>query len=549
MLHGRRWFGEAGLGWALCLLLAGGCARQPSIELSAAETRFLQQHPVVTWAPDRAFAPVEWVDDAQQVKGLAPDYLELLGRKLGVRFQPALTHDWTEALAQVKSREVDMVSTITFLPERQGDFLFTAPYLDLPTMLLVRSDDRATRTLEDLGARPLALPRDYAVSRELLRRNHPNVRLVEVDDVADGLEKLALGQVGAALADLAQASWTIDQRHLSGIRVAGQVPDLPAKLGMGVRTDMPLLQSALDKALASLTDDERDALTRRWIGLQLVGWRVTPKGLAIVAAGVAALIALLVLFWNRALRRQVQERTSELAMAAEALQILTHTDALTGLRNRRYLETSMPDDVARVRRLHVDLRRRPERLHKNVDLLFAMVDLDGFKAVNDAHGHAAGDRVLQHVSAALRGATRDTDWVVRWGGEEFLVVGRNTDRSEIAGIVERLRKAVAAHPCDLGDGTLLDCTCSIGFALMPFLCAEPDFLSWEQVVHLADRCLYVAKRNGRDRAIGIVAADNATSADVGDRMDDLEMLARSPLARAFTSSGRVEDIDWSGTRT
>ncbi len=529
---------------SLALALASSCAPPSNISLTPAEVRFLDSHKVITWAPDRSYAPVEWVDDAGQVKGLCPDYLTLLGRKLGVRFEPVLTKDWDEALAAVRDGRIDMVSAITDLPERHRQYAFTAAYLDLPTVLLVRTGD-STKTLAALGTRTLAIQHDYALSQKLVRESYPQVRIVAVESSADGLQKLALGEADAALADLAQASWTIEELHLTGIRVAGPIPELPAKFAMAVRPDQPLLRSVLDKALASLTESEKQELRRRWIGLQMVGWRASPEALGILGAALAGTAILLVLLWNRALRRQVQERTSELAMAAEALQLLTLTDTLTGLRNRRYLDAAMPDDVARVKRLHIDLRRRPERLHKNVDLLFAMIDLDGFKAVNDTHGHAAGDRVLRHVSEALRRVTRDTDTVVRWGGEEFLIVGRNTDRAEIPGFVERIREAVAARPCDLGDGTELRCACSIGFALMPFLYAEPEFLDWEQVVDIADRCLYVAKRSGRNRAVGLIASNEATSADLAGQLGDIAELARSPLVRVVTTGGDASALDWS----
>src|SRR5690349_21015941 len=131
-------------------------AQSPRIDLTPAEVRFLKAHPVITWAPDRSYAPVEWVDAAGQVKGLCPDYLTILGRKLGVRFEPVLTADWDEALAAVEAGRIDMVTAITDLPERHRHFRFTAPYLDLPTVLLVRTGD-STRSLGALGTRTLAI--------------------------------------------------------------------------------------------------------------------------------------------------------------------------------------------------------------------------------------------------------------------------------------------------------------------------------------------------------------------------------------------------------
>ncbi len=503
----------------------------------------MREHPVIRWAPDPAYPPVEWRDGAGQVRGLCPDYLALLGHKLGVQFQPVETADWTAALAAVRSGRADLLTNVTDTPERHSEFLFTQPYLDIPAVLLVRAGD-ATRTLAELGSRRLAIERGYQLTLDEVRKDHPRIRIVEVQDAEDGLKRLALGSVDGAVADLAQASWTIERLQLTGIRLAGPVPELEPALAMGVRPDLPLLRAVLDKALASVTNDERDDVRRHWIGLQVEGWRPTSVFWATLATAVAGAAALLILLWNRALRRQVAERTRDLAEATESLRLLSNTDALTGLKNRRYLENNLPAEVARVRRLHVDLRLRPERLHKNVDIAFALVDLDHFKSINDTHGHTIGDLVLRHVGEVLTGAVRETDTVVRWGGEEFLVIGRNTDRNEVSVFVDRLRDALARQPYDLGDGRRLPLTASIGFALLPMVCAEPEFLAWEDVVDLADRCLYTAKRNGRDLAVGMIPVDSATPQALRDLLPDLSRLARSPWIKVLVSRGDPSRLEW-----
>ena len=151
---------------------------------------------------------------------------------------------------------------------------------------------------------------------------------------------------------------------------------------------------------------------------------------------------------------------------------------------------------------------RGDRATVNVDLVFLMVDVDHFKSVNDAHGHHAGDEVLRQLAAVLRSATRESDTVVRWGGEEFLVVGRNTCRKECAVLAERIRARVAAHEFRLDDGTVLRRTCSVGFASYPVVGSTPDHVEWEQVVDLADQALYAAKLGGRNAWVGLVARDD-----------------------------------------
>ncbi len=185
---------------------------------------------------------------------------------------------------------------------------------------------------------------------------------------------------------------------------------------------------------------------------------------------------------GRQLERLVSERTAELERAYERIEEASVTDPLTGLRNRRFLEQTIGADVELA-------------IRNGQDLLFLLVDLDHFKSVNDTWGHAAGDAVLVQTAGVLRAAFRVSDTIVRWGGEEFLVVARFIDRREGAGLAEKLRAAIEAHPFEIPDGSVLHRTCSIGVA------AFPSGVTWEQTVAHADAALYEAKRSGRNRYV------------------------------------------------
>ena len=217
----------------------------------------------------------------------------------------------------------------------------------------------------------------------------------------------------------------------------------------------------------------------------------------LVAAAAAALIYLAYRLRVRQLRarsaaleRTVSERTSELRVAYARIEEASLTDALTGLRNRRYLEQTIEPDLAMAAR-------------QESDLVFLLVDLDHFKSVNDTYGHAAGDAVLVQVAEILRTTFRTSDSIIRWGGEEFVVVARFVDRREGPELAEKLRLAVESHRFTLPDGTQLAKTCSIGVACWP-----AGAMSWEAVLAAADAALYKAKESGRNRWVD---ATNATS--------------------------------------
>jgi len=185
---------------------------------------------------------------------------------------------------------------------------------------------------------------------------------------------------------------------------------------------------------------------------------------------------------GRKLEQLVRERTTELQAAYVRIEEASLTDPLTGLRNRRFLEQTIRNDVEMA-------------VRKNEDLVFLLVDLDHFKTVNDTYGHAAGDAVLVQTATVLRATFRASDYIVRWGGEEFLVVARFVDRRDARELAEKLRVAVAEHDFVLPDGTTVRRTCSVGVA------SFPSVLSWEQTVAQADEALYEAKRGGRNRIV------------------------------------------------
>ena len=204
--------------------------------------------------------------------------------------------------------------------------------------------------------------------------------------------------------------------------------------------------------------------------------------------------------YERLLEEQVRDRTSELEERNEELQILNAqlleaslTDSLTGLHNRRFFFEQVAKDIALARRRHhLEAATRDRR--EGFDLGFLMVDLDYFKSVNDAFGHTAGDHVLVEVRSILLDCCRASDIVIRWGGDEFLVLARDTDGDRAINLAERIRQAVKNGIFRLGNGKMLRTTCSIGLAHYPFVRTHPSAVGWEQVVQLADSAMYQAKR-------------------------------------------------------
>jgi len=242
-------------------------------------------------------------------------------------------------------------------------------------------------------------------------------------------------------------------------------------------------------------------------------------------------LLLLSCFWGfvslrtRALnRRQVEleqavaQRSAELMQKNKELSDISLTDPLTGTRNRRYFYETISTDIAQAQRSH--LKNMGEQCPRQ-ELIFVLVDIDRFKRVNDELGHAAGDRLLQEVAKRIGSVMRRSDDLVRWGGEEFLLVCRTTDRANAPVLCNRVLDAVREVPFDVGNGVGVHKTCSIGWAPYPWLQEDGGMLSIDNVIELADKALYLAKREGRNRAYGLLPAESARRSDKSVSIENL----------------------------
>lgn len=268
---------------------------------------------------------------------------------------------------------------------------------------------------------------------------------------------------------------------------------------------------------APAPDDLRTPLMRRhslWEHLQgLTHWSTWSGSLNETMAGY--FLGLLIMFAvdMLLLYNSMQKMTTELREAYLKLEEASQTDLLTGARNRRYLADQLPLDMAQFRRQFSRPGGQDQRM------LFALMDLDHFKRINDTYGHSQGDRLLTEFAELLRRAIRQGDYLVRWGGEEFLVILRDVPRGEVPAYAERIRKAVQDYHFMAPDQRRLHITCSLGIAEYPFCAEEPDGFDWEAVVMLADRAMYAIKRSGRNGAALVRLGSGVSAAALKQQLD------------------------------
>jgi diguanylate cyclase (GGDEF)-like protein len=185
---------------------------------------------------------------------------------------------------------------------------------------------------------------------------------------------------------------------------------------------------------------------------------------------------------------------------ANQFQVMSITDPLTGLHNRRYLEARLTEELSRSKRY-------------DYPLSFMMIDIDDFKLYNDQNGHQAGDRGLEITAQCLRSALRKVDVASRYGGEEFSILLPQTSLEEAGVIADRIRRKINSTAFEHGKSQPLGAvTVSIGLSAF-----SPSLDSAEAIVRAADRALYHAKRHGKNRAYayqGVQTAASRTDANI-----------------------------------
>lgn len=236
--------------------------------------------------------------------------------------------------------------------------------------------------------------------------------------------------------------------------------------------------------------------------------------------------------------------------ANRELQQAAITDPLTGTLNRRFLTTHLRKEAARIARKQA----RPEETVRGLSLL--MIDLDCFKRINDEHGHGFGDDILLRFAAWLKHELRETDYLVRWGGDEFVALAVDSMPEDNMIIADRIVTGARKLETHAPNGAILHCSCSIGVSHFPLFRDSINRLSWEHALQVADLCLQLAKRSGRNGWVSmhgkgsLKAGEYEKLADVIQRHSpELPTFDSIDLRSSFESLNRTGSADKPAART
>ena len=284
--------------------------REKTIELTDEEKDWLAQIRTVR-VRTVDYPPYQILKGNEAPQGVVIEYLKLIENRTGIEFKYEVTDQpFAEFLESMKQGNgPDMTALIMPTPEREQYLSFTEPYISSPYVIFIREKDEPILDILDLTEKTIAIPRGFAV-QEQLESNYPRIELALFNSDKKALEAVATGQADAYIGNLTVASHIIHQHGLSHLKVTATTPFGNQGLSMGSRRDLPELTSIIDKALASITEEEKTAIRNKYLAIKFeqgINTAVVLKW-ALIIGGTAVGIIFLFVFWNRQMSREISKR-------------------------------------------------------------------------------------------------------------------------------------------------------------------------------------------------------------------------------------------------
>jgi PAS domain S-box-containing protein len=310
----RTWSGAtAALVGAACLALSGACQAQVTKKgepvLTEAQRRWLAEHPVIRFGVSGDDWPPFEFNGKDPPEGISYDYLDGLARRLNLRLQPVRVKNWSEVLQGIHDHQIDFCLSMYKSPDRERPLAYSEPYFAGLDGIVMRIDAPLVQGLEDLRQERIAVEKDYIVTRAL-REQYPRLKTIEYSGTPEALAAVATRAADVYVGNLTVATYLINKRGLGNLKIAAPAVLHRQNLHFGVRSDWPELAEILSAGLASMKQEDHDAIRNRWLAVKFE--QVVDSGriwaVALQVGGVVLAISLIVIYWNMRLRRAIRQR-------------------------------------------------------------------------------------------------------------------------------------------------------------------------------------------------------------------------------------------------
>lgn len=233
------------------------------LNLTKQEQTWLKNHPVIRLGIDRHLPPYEWLDKDNNYQGISSDFLHIIEQRLGIHFKiSSYKNTWHDLLEEVQADKLDMLSCLARTNDHQKHLSFSAGYINSPAVIVAEQSQRYISSLDQLAGLSIAIHKDH-YTQAILARHYPDIRIISAATLLEALQMVATGKVAAFVGDVSTTSYALKKSGLTNLGFAGEVP-YRSSFSLGISKHHPELHSIMQKALASITEQERNEIFSRW---------------------------------------------------------------------------------------------------------------------------------------------------------------------------------------------------------------------------------------------------------------------------------------------
>ncbi len=233
--------------------------------LTNKEQNYLKNKQHITMCIDPSWMPFESFKDGEYI-GMTADYFKIFINDFKLPIKVIKTTNWTQSIEYAKSRKCDILSLVMKTPERTKYLNFTTPYLKIPLVLATKHNVSFISDFKTLTDEKIGIPKGYAFI-ELLKTKYPNINIIEVKNLKDGLEQVNEGKLFGYIGTLASVGYMFQTQFTGELKIAGKF-DETWELGIGVRNDDPTLLSILESGVKNIKEETHRAILNKWIAIK-----------------------------------------------------------------------------------------------------------------------------------------------------------------------------------------------------------------------------------------------------------------------------------------
>lgn len=436
----------------------------------------------IKYCVDPKWFPYESLNQNQHT-GISSDFIKLFQAHTGIKAELIISNNWLHSIELLKAGLCDLTPMLNQTDERDQFLDFSEVWYRSPNVLISLKDEPFLQGLDNLGGRTLALTAGYRIT-QYVQKHYPSANYIEVPDELAGIMAVIEGDVDVFIGSMLSVNNYIQVNGFHEVKIAGWAgpEDL---LRVGVTKNNQALIQIINDFISQISEADRINMHKNWNNITFIdntNYALTKYVILIFSLILLAgiLYHLLIRKINKKLVTQNQELISlkaKLTHTNQELLFLTHHDLLTQVYNRHYFNQVID--------------QKDSEFKQQTPICIVFFDIDHFKTINDIYGHTQGDRVLKAIASTINDMLSEQHILVRWGGEEFIIMCQQTDELETRRLCQKIKRRLK----NLNINPTEKITCSFGIA------KKQDDESIMMCIERADRAMYQAKSNGRNQII------------------------------------------------